>query len=186
MIIIMTCLIPSTVLAHDLKGSGFLAGLAHPVLGPDHLLAMICVGILSALMGGRAVYTVPATFVCLMILGGILGNYNIVLLKVEVGISISVLILGAAIAFDRKMPLLISILFIGFFGIYHGHAHGTEMPVMASPILYALGFVFSTTTLHLLGVFLGYMCTLKESYRLGMRFSGAVIAGIGIQLLIGA
>ena len=178
-------LAPVQGFAHEIAGTGFAAGLTHPVLGVDHLLAMVSVGILSAQMGGRAIWTVPATFVSLMVVGSVFGITNIPIPVVEYSISISVIALGIAIASAKKMPVVASMMFVGFFAIFHGHAHGTEMPYLAKPLFYALGFVMGTAGIHLVGVLIGYLATLKRQSASLLRYSGAAIAGMGLQILIG-
>ena len=124
-------IIPSTVYAHEggnMPLGGFLSGLVHPVLGYDHLLAMLSVGILSAQIGGRAIWTVPATFVGVMALGGVLGLIDIGITITELGIAFSLVILGSVIASERRLPVLLAMIGVGFFAIFHGYAHGTEMP----------------------------------------------------------
>ena len=148
-------LIPSIAYAHDggnIPLGGFLVGLLHPVLGFDHLLAMLSVGILSAQIGGKAIWTVPATFVGVMALGGLLGLTGLNLTATEIGIAISVILLGLAIALERRLPILIAMLGVGFFAIFHGYAHGAEMPDTAQPVLYAFGFLTGTILIHIAGV----------------------------------
>jgi urease accessory protein len=126
---------PLTAQAHVLpEAGGFTVGLTHPVLGFDHLLAMVSVGILSAQMGGRAIWAVPATFVSVMVMGGTLGIAGIGILGVEFGIAVSVLALGIALAAEKKLPPIAAMLFVGFFAIFHGHAHGTEISLGFSPL----------------------------------------------------
>lgn len=176
---------PSLLYAHEtVYGGGFTAGLSHPFLGFDHLLAMISVGVLSAQMGGRAIWTVPATFVGVMLIGGILGMQNIPLFSVELGIALSVFALGAAVAVEKKDPATAAMIFVGFFAMFHGHAHGTEMPNLATPALYVLGFVAGTAGIHIAGVSIGIFSR-KVSYGDQLlRFAGAGIAGIGLHLVI--
>jgi len=170
--------------AHDLVAGGFISGLSHPVLGFDHLLAMLSVGVLSVQLGGRAIWTVPATFVAVMIAGGWLGIEGVPLPLVEFGIALSVLALGLALAANHKVPMVLSMAFVGFFALFHGHAHGTEMPHVASPVLYALGFVAGTSLIHLVGVFMGQAVVRLESGLQLMRYVGAAIAGAGFHLLV--
>ena len=131
---ILISLIPDVVLAHDggnVQIGGFLVGLIHPVLGYDHLLAMLSVGILSAQIGGRAIWTVPATFVGVMAVGGALGFTQINFTSTELGIAASLVILGLVIAAERTLPIQLAMLGVGFFATFHGYAHGTEMPETA-------------------------------------------------------
>lgn len=162
----------------------FWVGLIHPVLGFDHLLAMISVGILSAQMGGRAIWTVPITFVSVMLIGGVIGIQRIALVSVELGIAFSVLVLGVALAAEKKLSPILAMIFVGCFAIFHGHAHGTEMPNMAEPVLYACGFVIGTTVIHIAGILIGILSR-KFSHGVQLlRYAGAGIAGIGFHLLI--
>jgi urease accessory protein len=145
---------------------------------------MISVGILSAQMGGKAIWTVPATFVGVMLVGGVLGIQGVPLFSVEVGIAFSVLALGVAIAAQKKLPAFLAMMFVGFFAIFHGHAHGTEMPNLAQPALYALGFVIGTTAIHVAGVIIGVISPKFNDGAQFLRYGGAGIAGIGLHLLV--
>lgn len=177
---------PTLAHAHTLgSGGGYLAGLGHPVLGFDHLLAMVSVGILSAQMGGRAIWTVPSTFVCVMLIGGMLGMRGIPLLSVELGIAFSVFALGVALAAEKKLPAVVAMLWVGFFAIFHGHAHGTEMPSMAQPVLFALGFITGTAAIHIVGVCIGLISQELPRGVAVLRLAGAGIAGVGLHLLMG-
>ena len=177
--------LPSISYAHEGSGGGFVAGLTHPVLGFDHLLAMLSVGILSAQMGGQAIWKVPFTFVLVMLGGGILGINGIPIFSVELGIALSVLALGVAIALEKKLSSLLAMVFVGFFAIFHGHAHGTEMPSLSKPLFYACGFVLGTAGIHIAGVLVGIVAErLKDGSQL-LRYAGAGIAGIGFHLIVG-
>jgi len=157
-IVFAISIIPSTVYAHEggnLPLGGFLSGLVHPVLGYDHLLAMLSVGILSAQIGGRAIWTVPATFVGVMALGGVLGLIDIGITITELGIAFSLVILGSVIASERRLPVLLAMIGVGFFAIFHGYAHGTEMPQTAQPVAYAFGFLTGTALINITGVLIG-------------------------------
>ena len=178
-------LLPGLSHAHGVgQGGGFVAGLGHPVLGFDHLLAMVSVGILSAQMGGRNIWTVPLTFVIVMLVGGILGMQGIALFSVELGIALSVLALGIALAAEKKLSPMLAMGFVGFFAIFHGHAHGTEMPNLAQPVLYALGFITGTAMIHITGVLAGvYGQRLQDGAQM-LRYVGAGIAGIGFHLIV--
>jgi urease accessory protein len=178
-----------TAVSHDgttLPYGSFLSGLTHPVLGLDHFLAMVSVGILSAQIGGRAIWTVPATFVCVMAFGGLLGWVDIGLTAIEVGIAFSVLALGTAIALDRRVPLVAAMSAVGVFAIFHGYAHGAEMPVVARPLTYALGFMTGTALLHLTGVVAGDISQHYERGKIALRAAGLAIAGTGAFFLVGS
>ena len=130
-------------LAHTGVGSvsGFSAGFGHPIGGLDHVLAMVAVGILAAQLGGKSAWLVPASFVTMMVIGGILGINGVHVPFVELGIVGSVIILGAVIALGRELPMGLAMALVGLFAIFHGHAHGTEMPMDASGLEYAFGFI---------------------------------------------
>lgn len=177
-------LVPGLAHAHSVgPAGGLLAGLWHPVLGFDHFLAMVSVGILSAQIGGRAIWSVPLTFVSVMIGGALLGMNGINIVEVEVGIAFSVVALGIALAAEKKVPTSLAMLAVGIFAIFHGHAHGAEMPEIVTPLLYASGFVAGTAAIHILGVFIGVICSRNVRSTDFLRFVGAGIAGIGIHLL---
>jgi urease accessory protein len=172
--------------AHDESGggAGFIAGLFHPVLGFDHFLAMLSVGVISAQIGGRAIWYIPATFVVAMMAGGLLGMQGVHLLAVEAGIALSVLILGATLAAGKIMPHWAALAAVAVFGIFHGHAHGTEMPLIANPWLYGLGFVVGTSCIHLTGVLLGLGLRGIQTGHFLLRATGVGIAGVGAYILI--
>lgn len=138
-------------------GGGFVAGALHPVLGFDHLLAMLAVGLLSVQLGGRAIWTVPATFVAFLVVGGALGLVGIPLVQVEGAIALSVLALGLAIAARARLPVAMAMAMVAFFAIFHGHAHGAEIPRLAEPAAYVAGFALASAGLHLAGVSVGLL-----------------------------
>lgn len=175
----------NTAQAHGVSGGGFVNGLMHPVFGPDHLLAMVAVGILSVQIGGRAIWAVPSAFVGIMFLGGLWGIYDMPFPAVETGIALSVLVLGVALAFDKKLPISWSMVFVGFFAAFHGYAHGQEMPAVAKPELYAAGFIIATISLHIVGVVIGEIARHVRHGESLLRYLGAGIAGIGFSILFG-
>ena len=150
-------LAPTLAFAHTGVGSvaGFAAGFVHPLGGIDHLVVMIAVGIYAAQLGGRALWAVPASFVALMAVGGALGAAGIGLPFVEIMIALSIVALGIVIAFRIDMPIVAAAALVGAFAIFHGHAHGAEMPETASGLGYGIGFVVATTMLHAVGIGLG-------------------------------
>lgn len=161
---------------------GFASGFWHPILGFDHLLAMVAVGLLSVQMGGRAIWLVPAAFVVVMAGGGALGVAGVPLPAVELAIAVSALAVGAAIAAERRWPAGIAMGFVGFFALFHGHAHGAEIPQLAGPAVYVAGFMLATALLHLAGVALGAACAVaREPSRL-RALLGAGVAGAGAHL----
>ncbi|MGB5446126.1 MAG: HupE/UreJ family protein [Psychromonas sp.] len=185
-ILVVTLLIfPTFVFAHEVDGGGgFVSGFNHPVLGFDHLLAMLSVGVLSAQMGGKAIWKIPATFVIVMLFGGIFGINGVGFVSVELGIVCSVLALGVAIAASKKLPSSIAMAFVGFFAVFHGYAHGIEMPYLAEPALYASGFVVGTAVIHIAGVIIALIADKFKDGQQLLRFLGAGIAGIGFHLLV--
>ena len=188
-LIFLTCLFvyPLPALAHSFTGRvGFYDGMSHPVLGLDHFLAMVSVGIVSAQIGGKAIWTVPATFVSIMTIGGLFGFFLIIyeFFFVEIGIVFSVILLGFAISIDKKIPTKIIIFFVGFFGFFHGTAHGIEVPAAANPLFFLLGFICGTTALHLFGVAIGYTLTKTAISSIILRLTGISFAIYGIYLLL--
>jgi len=182
-------LLTTGAIAHDgtvLPYGSFLSGLTHPVLGIDHFLAMVSVGIVSAQIGGRAIWTVPATFVGIMAIGGLLGWIDVGLSAIEVGIAFSVLALGTAIAADKTVPLVVAMSAVGVFAIFHGYAHGAEMPEVAQPVTYALGFMSGTAMLHVAGVIIGDISQHYSRGKILLRVCGAAIAAMGGFFLYGA
>ena len=180
---------PGLVLAHEgasLPYGSFLGGLTHPVLGLDHFLAMVSVGVVSAQIGGRAIWTVPATFVGVMAVGGLLGLVDIGLTAIEIGIALSVLGLGIAIAMDKRLPISVAMTAVGFFAIFHGYAHGAEMPTVANPVTYAFGFLTGTAALHIAGLIIGDISQHYARGKLLLRLAGVGIANMGVVFLAGA
>ena len=148
---------PSAAFAHTGAGdtSGFMHGFMHPIGGLDHVLATVALGILAARLGGRALWLVPLSFVTMMILGGVAGASGLGLPFVELGIAGSILVLGFVIALGRQIPTALAMALAGFFALFHGHAHGTEMPVDAAGFAYGAGFALATALLHAAGLALG-------------------------------
>ncbi len=171
--------------AHGAEAGGLINGLMHPIFGVDHLLAMIAVGALSVQIGGRAIWLVPLTFVSVMVIGGVLGMLGMPFMALETGIALSVLLLGIAIASHKKLSIALSMLCVGIFAIFHGYAHGAEMPLLAEPTLYSIGFVLSTAFLHIVGISIGEIAkNIKDGENL-LRFFGAGMAGVGFAILFG-
>jgi urease accessory protein len=165
---------------------GLINGFVHPLTGMDHVLAMIAVGLWAAQRGGRALWSVPLTFISLMTLGAIIGMAGIGRVPfVEQGIAASVLVLGIFIATAARLPLAASISIIGLFAVFHGFAHGAEMPATASGLLYGIGFVLATAALHLAGIGLGMTAQKFSSQKL-VRYVGGIIAACGAILFFTA
>lgn len=181
--------LPTLAFAHTGVGAthGFVHGFGHPLGGLDHMLAMVTVGIFAWQLGGRAIWAVPATFVALMAVGGALGVSGVNVPFVELGIGLSVVVLGAVVAFGLKAPLAVAMALAGFFAIFHGHAHGTEMPLDASGLSYGLGFMLATGLLHVAGIGLG-MAIGRFGETHGEKFvrgAGAAVAVAGLALIGG-
>ncbi|MGE0008170.1 MAG: HupE/UreJ family protein [Parvibaculaceae bacterium] len=172
--------------AHTGVGStmGFGHGFGHPFSGLDHILAMVAVGLFAANLGGRALWLVPASFVAMMAVGGMLGIAGIGVPFVEIGIALSVVVLGAAVALSWNVPVAAAMTLVGVFAIFHGHAHGAEMPLAASGLAYAAGFMLATAILHAIGIGLGLSIgalARSHSHRITQVGGGAMaLAGVGI------
>ena len=162
--------------AHDV---GLIAGILHPLTGPDHLLAMMAVGLWAAQQGGRALWALPACFVGTMAFGAALGMSGMAFPGVEAGIALSVLVLGALVALRRPMGLPLAAILAGLFALSHGVAHGQEMPLAASPWTYALGMIAATAALHAAGVLAG-----MKVRRFYMGMTGAAISLSGLGMLL--
>jgi urease accessory protein len=183
-------LAPSLAFAHTGVGptQGFVHGFMHPVSGIDHILAMVTVGVFAWQLGGRALWAVPAAFVAVMALGGALGMAGIGLPFVELGIALSVVVLGAVVALGVKPPLAAAMGLVGLMAIFHGHAHGAEMPENAGGLVYGLGFMAGTALLHLAGIGIGFAIGLLGD-RFGavwVRAAGAAVCASGVALGLGA
>lgn len=179
-------LLPLTAHAHVIGGNGFSSGATHPLSGPDHLLAMVAVGILSTQIGKKAIWKVPAAFVAFMVIGGMLAISGMRLPIVEQGIALSVLALGIAIAVSRTVPIGWAFAAVALFAVFHGHAHGEEMPLIANPAVYAIGFIVSTALLHISGVLLGQLAFKRRATRALLRYAGAGMGALGVAFLAGA
>ena len=182
-------LAPSVAFAHPGHGEGgsLLAGFIHPFSGIDHLLAMTAVGLFAAHLGGRALWAVPATFVAMMAFGGVFGAAGVSLPFAETAIALSVLVFGFVIFSGMTPPVLAAMALVGIFAIFHGHAHGTEMPVGGSGVVYGIGFMVATTLLHGFGITLGLAIRWFDDVprRRAMQACGVAIALIGAGLTIG-
>jgi urease accessory protein len=163
-------------------GGGFVSGLLHPVLGWDHVAAMVAVGLWGAFLGATALWLLPVVFPLVMAVGGALGLAGVNIPGVEIGIAASALVLGAMILLAARPPLWIAGVLVASFAIFHGHAHGTELPEAASPLAYSLGFVIATGLLHLSGISFGLLVRWPFG-RMAVRATGAVIAIAGAMFL---
>jgi urease accessory protein len=180
----------SPALAHTGVGdaAGFAHGVVHPLGGADHVLAMVAVGLLAARLGGRALWLVPLSFLAMMAVGGALGAAGLSIPFVDIGIALSVLAFGAALALHLDIPLAAAMAFVGLFAVFHGHAHGSEMPSAASGVEYGLGFVLATGLLHFVGIGIGLVLDRlgERQARRVARIAGGAMAVAGAGLLAGA
>jgi urease accessory protein len=164
------------------QAAGFITGLKHPWSGLDHVLAMLAVGLWGAQLGQPAIWLLPVTFPMVMALGATMGLLGFRLPGVEIGIAASALLLGAMVAGEARPRLPVAAVLVGFFAIFHGHAHGTELPVGQSGMLYSMGFVLATGVLHAMGIAIGTIHRWSAG-KLALRGAGAVIALMGAGFL---
>jgi urease accessory protein len=174
----------SPALAHVQVGeaTGFLAGFLHPISGLDHVLAMVAVGLWGAQLGAPAIWLLPVTFPLVMALGGFLGLVGVPLPGVEIGIAASALLLGVAVMTERRPSLYAAAALVGFFAIFHGHAHGTELPPGQSGLLYSLGFVVATGCLHAIGIAIGAIHRWPAG-KVALRLAGGGVGLAGVFFL---
>ena len=163
---------------------GFTSGFMHPILGLDHVVAMVAVGLWGAFLGKPAILILPVVFPLVMAFGGALGVAGVPIPYIETGIALSGLVLGLAVAFAVRPPLWVAAVIVGVFAIFHGHAHGTELPNAVSPLVFSIGFVVGTGLLHMAGIAIGELTRWSWGTYV-VRFSGGVIALIGLGFLIG-
>jgi urease accessory protein len=178
---LLTILWTQSALAHVLQGeaSGFVTGFLHPLSGGDHVLAMVAVGLWGAQLGAPAIWVLPVAFPLVMAMGGMLGFLGVPVPGVEYGIAASAIVLGAAVAFEIRPPLVVAALVVGCFAIFHGHAHGTELPPGQSALLYSMGFVVATGCLHAVGIGIGTVHRRSWGQQL-LRGAGALVAAGGV------
>jgi urease accessory protein len=179
--------VADTALAHEGAGAvgGFAAGFMHPILGWDHVIAMVAVGLWGAFLGRPAIWVLPIVFPLVMAFGGALGVAGVPIPAVETGIAVSAIVLGAMVAFTVRPPLWVAGVIVAAFAIFHGHAHGAELPEAANPFAYSLGFVLATGLLHLCGIAFGLVVRWPAG-KIAVRISGAAIATAGLAFLTGA
>ncbi|MCP9928817.1 HupE/UreJ family protein [Cyanobium sp. CH-040] len=175
---------PAPVLAHAEAGhaGGFLSGLLHPVSGLDHVVAMVAVGLWGVVLGPPALWLLPVAFPLVMALGGLLGMLGVPIPGVEIGIAVSGLAMGLMVLFEIRAPLALAALVVAAFAVFHGHAHGAELPSGGDALLYSLGFVIATGLLHLTGILIGEARRWRGGRALA-RGAGAVIALVGLLFL---
>ncbi len=184
--LLLLLFLPLTASAHTESESvgGFLSGFHHPLTGLDHIVAMVAVGLWGAYLGAPAMWMLPVIFPVVMAFGGALGVLGVPLPGVETGIALSGILLGLAVALAAKPPLWVAGVIVGFFAIFHGHAHGAEMPNAANAMTYAVGFVIATGLLHLSGIAFGLLVRWPWG-RIVVRTGGAAIACVGFGFLFG-
>ncbi|HXF55740.1 MAG TPA: HupE/UreJ family protein [Hyphomicrobiaceae bacterium] len=187
---VVPTLVPTAALAHTGIGdtTGFLHGFAHPFGGLDHILAMVTVGILAFQLGGRALWLVPATFVAVMAVGGWLGMLAVPVPYTEIGIALSIVVLGAAVALRLRAPVAVAMALVGLFAVFHGHAHGAELPENAGGLAYGIGFMTATALLHAAGIALGFLAGwLAQAYdKAAVRVGGGLVVVAGLIILVQA
>ncbi|MCP9845891.1 HupE/UreJ family protein [Synechococcus sp. Lug-A] len=177
-------LAPAAAWAHadGHPGGGFVAGLLHPISGLDHVVAMVAVGLWGAVLGPPALWVLPVAFPLVMAFGGLLGLLGVPIPGVEIGIAVSGLVMGQMVLFELRPPFWLAALIVSAFAVFHGHAHGAELPAGSNALLYSLAFVIATGLLHLLGILLGE----TRRWPGGRRFvqgAGGVVALIGLLFL---
>lgn len=183
----MMTTIPALAHADAGKVAGFVYGFDHPMSGLDHILAMVMVGVLAWQLGGRALWLVPSTFVVAMALGGALGLLDVGVPVIEIGIALSVALLGVGVGLNIETPLVVAVGLAGSFAVFHGHAHGAEVPETVNGVTYATGFVLATVLLHLGGMGTGFLIgNAGEKYGPAVvRATGAATACVGVGFLAG-
>lgn len=179
---------PGVAAAHSEVGTanGLMSGLLHPLLGLDHLMAMVAVGLWGAQLGRPLIFALPIAFPMMMAVGAIAGIAGLPMVGIEVGIAASALVLGLLILFAFKAPVWLAVLLVGAFAYFHGYAHGTELPHAASALAYGIGFVISTGVLHLVGIGIGLLNTAGAQGQRAVRGAGGIVAAAGCVFLAGA
>ncbi|MXU66046.1 HupE/UreJ family protein [Oceanomicrobium pacificus] len=182
----LLALVADPALAHsgDGYGGGFIAGFTHPILGWDHVAAMVAVGLWGAFLGAPAIWILPIVFPLVMAFGAVLGILGVPVPAVETGIALSAVVLGLMILFAVKPPIWVAAVIVGAFAIFHGYAHGTELPATVNAFAYAVGFVISTGLLHLIGIGFGLLVRWPGG-RVAVRGAGGVISLAGVAFLTG-
>lgn len=176
----------TSALAHTAGAvsGGFLSGLSHPISGWDHVVAMVAVGLWGAFLGAPAIWLLPVVFPIVMAFGGALGILGMPIPSVEIGIALSAIVLGFCVALALRPPLWIAAVIVGVFAIFHGHAHGTELPGAVDAYAYASGFVIATGLLHVAGIMFGLLAR-WEAGKIAVRAGGGMIALTGVAFLTG-
>lgn len=178
----------STAEAHTADGlaGGALSGFLHPLKGLDHLVAMVAVGLWGAQLGRPLVFVLPVVFPMVMALGGLMGIAALPLPAVELGIALSAVCLGLAVAFAWRAPVVVASVLVALFAVFHGYAHGVELPTAVQPLAYGIGFVVATGLLHLVGIGFGLLHDRPKAGPYAVRAGGAAIAALGAWFTFGA
>jgi urease accessory protein len=186
LLIIYINVVPDAVLAHSggSLGGGLLSGFAHPLFGPDHIAAMVAVGLWGAFLGPPAIWLLPVVFPLVMAFGGALGIVGVPLPSVEIGIAASAIILGLMVALAARPPLVLAAVLVGAFAIFHGHTHGAELPPGTDAMAFSAGFVAATGLLHLAGIAFGLLARWPAGV-VAVRTAGGIIALAGLGFLSG-
>ena len=184
----LAILTPAVAFAHTGVGhtSGFVPGFGHPISGLDHVLAMVMVGVFAWQLGGRALWLVPTTFLTVIAAAGALGIAGIGIPFVEIGMALSVVALGAIVAFNVKAPVTAAMGVVGLFAIFHGYAHGAEIPEDVGGVAYAAGFLIATAILHLAGISAGFLIGKAGEHHGSavVRLAGGLSTVAGVTLLV--
>jgi urease accessory protein len=187
LLVVLAAVSAAPALAHTGDGlsGGFIGGFGHPLFGPDHVAAMVAVGLWGAFLGTPAIWLLPIVFPLVMALGGVLGILGVPLPGVEIGIAASAIVLGLMVALAAQPPLVIAAVLVGAFAIFHGHAHGAELPPGANVVAFSIGFVVATGLLHLAGISFGLLSRWPAG-RIAVRAAGGAIALAGVVFLSAA
>ena len=186
LIMVVYFVFPTSAYAHVQQGQAvsFMTGLEHPWSGLDHVLAMIAVGLWGAQLGNPAIWILPITFPMVMSLGAMMGLLGIPLPGIEIGIAVSAIVLGIMVLGEFRLKLVVAAIIVGCFAVFHGHAHGTELPGAANPLAYSAGFVISTGMLHLSGIAFGLLVRWPAG-KIAVRTFGVIISLAGVGFLTG-
>jgi urease accessory protein len=178
--------VADAVFAHEGGGiaGGFSSGFMHPILGWDHVVAMVAVGLWGAFLGRPAIWVLPIVFPMVMAFGGAIGLSGLHIPAVETGIALSAIVLGGVVALAIRPPIPVAAVIVGAFAIFHGYAHGVELPKAADPLAYSVGFVIATGLLHLAGIAIGLIVRWPAG-KIAVRAVGAAIAMAGVAFLTG-
>jgi urease accessory protein len=177
-------ILPTSAFAHTAgasAGAGFITGFLHPLGGLDHALAMLAVGMWGAQLRSPAIWVLPVAFPQVMALGGVAGILGVPLVGIELGVTVSVVVLGSMIALGLRPPLWAALLIVSFFAVFHGYAHGAELPGKTGAVAYCAGFVTATGLIHLTGIGIGLVVKLPHGVKM-LRVGGSAIAAAGLFL----